>query len=182
MGVFVRDNQFNDVMRSVLISIESLLDYYDYEDVDDFLMELQDINSRLKGREKKAKCEVKIATVHEFKGKEADSVYIWNDSIGVYPYKRSEGDKDDYEEERRIHYIAGTRARKVSTIMYLSGKKGAFVEEMDLSGATLIEKETSGVLKRSIEEKLEENKGISEFEKAVSVDTGEIDAFGNLVV
>ena len=181
-GVFVKDNQFNDVMRSVLISIESLLDYYDYEDVDDFLMELQDINSRLKGREKKAKCEVKIATVHEFKGKEADSVYIWNDSDGVYPYKRSEGDKDDYEEERRIHYIAGTRARKVSTIMYLSGKKGAFVEEMDLSGATLIEKETSGVLKRSIEEKLEENKGISEFEKAVSVDTGEIDTFGNLVV
>lgn len=180
-GVFVKDNQFNDVMKSVLVSIESLLDYYNYDSVDDFLLELQDINERLKGREKKARAQVRIATVHEFKGKEADSVYIWNDSEDVFPYRRSTDSLEEIEEERRIHYIAGTRAKKVSTIMYLRGHKGAFVEEMDLSEAEELVGETSGVLKKAIESNMADSKGMQEFVKEVSVDTGEIDEDGNLV-
>ena len=180
-SVFVRENQFNDIMKSVLLSVESILDYYDYDSVDDFLVELQDINERLKAREKKANAQVKIATVHEFKGKESDSVYIWNDSENVFPYKRSTDTLEELEEERRIHYIAGTRAKKVSTIMYLRGHKGSFVDEMDLSEAEELVGETSGVLRKAIENNMAENKGMQEFVKEVSVDTGEIDEDGNLV-
>lgn len=171
--VFVNDSQFNDVMKSVLVSVESLLDYYNYDCVEDFYYELVDINDRLKGREKKVNSKVKIATVHEFKGKEADSVYIWNDSTDVFPYKRSCDSEEDYEEERRVHYIAGTRARKLSTYMHLSGKKGAFIDEMDLSEAEILSGKTSGVIEKTINENQKVDANLKKFEKeAVIPDFG----------
>ena len=162
-NVFVKDNQFNDIIKSVLISIESLLEFYNYTSVEDFLLEINDINVRLKAREKKLHAQVRISTVHEYKGKEADSIYVWNDSKDVFPHKRSVGSVNDYEEERRVHYIACTRARKISTLMYLRNKAGDFLNEMDLSNAEKMKKETSGVLKKTIMKESEENIGLSMF-------------------
>lgn len=180
-NVFTNDTQFNDVMKSVLLSVESLLDYYNYDCVEDFISELEDINDRLKAREKKVNCQVKIATVHEFKGKEADSVYIWNDSEDVFPYRRSQDSLEDLEEERRIHYIACTRAKKISTIMYLKNKKGRFISEMDLSDAEILSGESQGVVGKIMSENLENNSNLREFEKEVSFVTGELDDDGNYV-
>lgn len=167
-NVFTKDTQFNDVVKSVLISIESLLDYYDYSSADDFLMELIDINERLKAREKKFNSQVKIATVHEFKGKEADSVYIWNDSVDVFPFKKSVDTIDNFEEERRIHYIACTRAKKLSTIMYLKNKKGLFVSEMDLSKAEKLEGQTSGVFKKELNTSMQEKANTKKVENIIN--------------
>ena len=167
-NVFTKDTQFNDVVKSVLISIESLLDYYDYSSADDFLMELIDINERLKAREKKFNSQVKIATVHEFKGKEADSVYIWNDSVDVFPFKKSVDTIDNFEEERRIHYIACTRAKKSSTIMYLKNKKGHFVAEMDLSKAEKLEGQTSGVFKKELNTSMQEKANTKKVENIIN--------------
>ncbi len=167
-NVFTKETQFNDVVKSVLISIESLLDYYDYSSADDFLMELIDINERLKAREKKFNSQVKIATVHEFKGKEADSVYIWNDSIDVFPFKKSVDAIDNFEEERRIHYIACTRAKKSSTIMYLKNKKGLFVSEMDLSKAEKLEGQTSGVFKKELNTSMQEKANTKKVENIIN--------------
>lgn len=135
LNVYNSDSQFNEVARSVIMSVETLLDFYNYDSVEDFLIELNDINERLKARKKKANAQIKVSTVHEFKGKEADSVYVWNDSENVFPYRDSIEDMERYEEERRIHYIACTRASKINTIMYLKSKPGDFVLEMDLSNA-----------------------------------------------
>ena len=133
--VFKKDTQFNRVCKSVIISMDALLSYNDYKDVESFLEDVEAINERLKARKKAYYGnKVRIATVHEFKGKEADSVYVWNDSKDVYPHAKSASD-EEYEEERRVHYIACTRARKRSTVMYLMGKPGDFVLEMDLNDA-----------------------------------------------
>lgn len=133
--VFKKDTQFNRVCKSVIISMEALLSYNDYIDVESFLEDVESINERLKARKKAYYGnKVRIATVHEFKGKEADSIYVWNDSKDVYPHAKSASD-EEYEEERRVHYIACTRARKRSTVMYLMGKPGDFVLEMDLDNA-----------------------------------------------
>ena len=141
--VFKKDTQFNRVCKSVIISMEALLSYNDYKDVESFLEDVESINERLKARKKAYYGnKVRIATVHEFKGKEADSVYVWNDSKEVYPHAKSCSD-EEYEEERRVHYIACTRARKRSTVMYLSGKPGDFVLEMNLDGAKDIGAEES---------------------------------------
>lgn len=168
--VFSKDTQFNDVVRTTILSVEALLDYYDYDMVEDFLMELEDINDRLKGRKKLNSAEVRIATVHEFKGKEADSVYIWNDSVNVFPYKASTETLEELEEERRIHYIACTRARKRSTIMFLRGKQGDFVDELDLSGAEEIGDGglVKGTLSKILEDDMESEKSFRDFsEQAV---------------
>lgn len=152
--IFVKDSQFNLVMRSMLTTIESLLEYSGNDTVEDFLYDLEYMNERLKARVHNDRCFVKIVTVHEFKGKEADSVYIWNDSEDVFPIKKSMGSESQLEEERRIHYIACTRAKKKSTIVYLKNKKGMFVEEMDLSEAGMLSgsKAIMGTLKNNLEE------------------------------
>lgn len=173
-SVFVNDTQFNDVVRSVLLSVESLLDYYSYDSAEDFLSELENINDRLKARVKLSNAKVRIATVHEFKGKEADSVYVWNDSEDVFPYFKSCNSMEEIEEERRVHYIACTRAKGISTLLYKRGKAGMFVKEMDLSNAQKVVKETSGVLKKTMKKNLEEDSALRDFENSVSVDTGEV--------
>jgi DNA helicase-2/ATP-dependent DNA helicase PcrA len=173
-SVFVNDTQFNDVVRSVLLSVESLLDYYSYDSAEDFLSELESINDRLRARVKLSNANVRIATVHEFKGKEADSVYVWNDSEDVFPFFKSCNSKEEIEEERRVHYIACTRAKSISTILYKKGKEGKFVKEMDLSNAKKVVKETSGVLKKTMEKNLEEDSALRGFENSVSIDTGEV--------
>lgn len=173
-SVFVNDTQFNDVVRSVLLSVESLLDYYSYDSAEDFLSELESINDRLRARVKLSNVKVRIATVHEFKGKEADSVYVWNDSEDVFPYFKSCNSMEEIEEERRVHYIACTRAKGISTLLYKRGKAGMFVKEMDLSNAQKVVKETSGVLKKTMKKNLEEDSALRDFENSVSVDTGEV--------
>lgn len=146
--VYKKNNQYNDVCRSIIQALEVLLESSRVDTVGDFLDEIADINERLEARKKISRgSKVKIATVHEYKGKEADSVYVWNDSLGVFPHSLCNmSDIDEVEEERRIHYIACTRARKVNTILYLEGKIGYFASEMDLSKAEVISNSLSGSL------------------------------------
>lgn len=140
--VFVKDSQYNNVCKSVISSVEAMLSFTKSSTVEDFLEELENINERLKARKKKFNgSKVRIATIHEFKGKEADSVYVWNDSEDVFPHKDCDmSDTEELEEERRVHYIACTRARKTNTVMYMKNKPGMFLEEMDLSNAEIISK------------------------------------------
>lgn len=156
--VFIKDTQYNTVCRSVIMSIEIMLSFTKAETVEDFLEELEGINERLKARKKKFNgSKVRIATVHEFKGKEADSVYVWNDSLDIFPHKDcSFDDEEEVEEERRVHYIACTRARKINTILYMKNKPGMFLTEMDLSEAS--ELEISGGVSGNLIKKPEDKK------------------------
>lgn len=164
--VFYKDTQFNSVMRSAIQSIESLLDYFDYETVEDFIEELEDINDRLKARKGLRGVNVRIATVHEFKGKESDSVYVWNDSDYVFPHKNCNiANEDELEEERRVHYIACTRAKKKLTLLSIKNKEGMFLQEMDLSNATPINAGgIHGTLKKEVIDGLESDAGLRHFE------------------
>lgn len=135
-NVYKKHTNYNEICRGIIDAIQALIQGAEYESPKDVLMDLEDINERLKARKKLSKVGVQIATVHEFKGKEADSVYVWNDSEGVYPTGEASSLSDsEYEEERRVHYIACTRALKKSTIIFRSGKPGVFLQEMDLSNA-----------------------------------------------
>lgn len=154
-NVFVSNTQYNEVCRNVIYTMETLLSFTKSKTVEDFLDEVEDINERLKARIKGKRFSnnaVKIATVHEFKGKEADSVYIWNDSVDVFPHKSVDiSIEEELEEERRVHYIACTRAREKNTILAINGREGQFLKEMDLSKANVQiikdkEKQISGVL------------------------------------
>lgn len=163
-SVFVKDTQFNNVMRSVISSVEALLDYFNYDTVEDFEFELEEINERLKGRIKKNSAKVKIATVHEFKGKEADSVYVWNVSQDVFPYKDSIESEENLEEERRVFYIACTRAKELNTLIFLKNRPSMFLDEMDLSSAEELGL-TAGKVSDEIEKNMTQERNIQQFEQ-----------------
>jgi DNA helicase-2/ATP-dependent DNA helicase PcrA len=139
--VYGKNTQYNYVCRSVIDALsallEDLINSSSITTVAEFLDEIDHINEKLKTRKKNYKnVNVVISTVHEFKGKEADSVYVWNDSEDVFPHRNVDITiEEELEEERRVHYIANTRARKISTIMHLVNRAGQFVTEMDLSDA-----------------------------------------------
>jgi DNA helicase-2/ATP-dependent DNA helicase PcrA len=60
---------------------------------------------------------IQLMTVHSAKGLEFDAVFITGLEEGLFPHENSASDIDGLEEERRLMYVAITRAR---TRLYLS--------------------------------------------------------------
>lgn len=134
VNTFAGDSAYCASARAYLETLLYIMEERDFKTVYDFLEEIDFLNDSLHGRIKKSRSKIKIATVHEFKGKESDSVYIWNDSDGVFPSNKCDiEDEEQLNEERRVHYIACTRARKREHIYTLGGRVGMFVREMDLA-------------------------------------------------
>jgi DNA helicase II / ATP-dependent DNA helicase PcrA len=104
--------------------------FSDIESMSNGLIEMRD---RLKAATELSskKAQVSLATVHEFKGKESDSVYYWDDT----PHRIEDG---YLEEERRIHYIATTRAKEIETLVTIDRHESSFFKEMNLSSAMRI--------------------------------------------
>lgn len=131
--VYAGDSAYCESARAYLETLLFILDNGDFKSVYEFLEEIEFLNDRLNGRIKKKKVYVQIATVHEFKGKEADSVYVWNDNDGVFPYSKCDlSIESEVNEERRVHYIACTRAKKREHIYSIAGRVGMFAREMDI--------------------------------------------------
>ena len=84
---------------------------------------------------KGAKASVRLTTVHEAKGKEWQSVVIWNDVDDSFPavVGGRRLSSDEFEEERRLHYIAWTRAREKLTVYSSKVKPSPFLLECDFS-------------------------------------------------
>ena len=59
-----------------------------------------------------------LSTIHSAKGQEWKSVYLFNVVDGCIPSDMATGDDDELEEERRLLYVALTRARDELTITY----------------------------------------------------------------
>lgn len=59
-----------------------------------------------------------ISTVHSAKGREWDAVFVPWMIDGVYPMGRSAGSDDEVDEERRLLYVAMTRARDHLCLTY----------------------------------------------------------------
>ena len=59
-----------------------------------------------------------LSTVHSAKGKEWDAVFIISAVDGLFPSIRSLGSDEDAEEERRLMYVAMTRARNHLSVVH----------------------------------------------------------------
>ena len=55
---------------------------------------------------------IQLMTVHSSKGLEFDAVFITGMEEGLFPHENSMNDREGLEEERRLMYVAITRARK----------------------------------------------------------------------
>jgi len=63
---------------------------------------------------------VKLMTIHLAKGLEFDDVYIAGVDDGILPHHRSFFNEEDIEEERRLMYVAMTRAKENLTLSFHS--------------------------------------------------------------
>ena len=61
---------------------------------------------------------VVMMTMHSAKGLEFPNVYLVGFEDGLFPGMRSIGDRDEMEEERRLCYVAITRAKQTLTISH----------------------------------------------------------------
>jgi DNA helicase-2/ATP-dependent DNA helicase PcrA len=74
---------------------------------------------------------VTVITVHSAKGSECKTCYVINAGPGSFPSVKSVGDADQVEEERRVLYVALTRAmdnllvtrQSLATWAYADGQK-----------------------------------------------------------
>ncbi len=83
---------------------------------------------------------IRVTTIHDAKGKEWDSVYIWNDVDGSFPNSvgKRQLTSEEEEEERRVHYIAWTRAKSNLTVFTkMDGSATGLLAECDLSNASI---------------------------------------------
>ena len=87
---------------------------------------------------------VTMMTMHSAKGLEFDTVFIAGAEEGIFPSSRSIGDPEETEEERRLCYVAITRAER--RLLITSARQ-----------RMLFGKTTTGMLSRFIEEISEEN-------------------------
>jgi DNA helicase II / ATP-dependent DNA helicase PcrA len=97
---------------------------------------------------------VQMMTVHSSKGLEFDAVFITGLEEGLFPHENSMSDYDGLEEERRLMYVAITRARKrlylsLSQTRMLHGQtryniKSRFLDELPEEALKWITPKNSG--------------------------------------
>jgi len=68
---------------------------------------------------------ITLITVHSAKGTEAKICFVVNAAVGVYPHMKSLGDLESEEEERRVLYVAMTRAKDELYISRSTGFRGS---------------------------------------------------------
>lgn len=103
--------------------IESLIEFSaKYKSVPKFLEEITLVNElygeQSEGEENKEEEKVSLMTIHKAKGLEWDYVFLIGAMQKVFPSELSLGDKETFEEERRLFYVASTRAKKELYISY----------------------------------------------------------------
>ena len=91
-----------------------------------------------------------LSTVHQAKGLEWDAVFILSLADGRFPLGRALRSQDDEEEERRLFYVAVTRARKYLYFCYPQWgrdrerqrvllRPSRFLGEIGITGGELVE-------------------------------------------
>ncbi|WP_099188561.1 ATP-dependent helicase [Tepidibacter mesophilus] len=109
-----------------------------YKTVDNYLDHISKVKEEILNQKKDDdKNKVILTTIHSAKGLEFKNIFVIGVIEGVIPHEKSIEGKDDIEEERRLLYVAMTRAMDklhVSSPQYKYGKKAfvsRFMEEIN---------------------------------------------------
>lgn len=71
-----------------------------------------------------------LTTIHSAKGLEYDTVYLIDVYDGILPLTDDSEDEKEYQEERRLFYVAMTRAKNSLNIFDIRNKESAFIREI----------------------------------------------------
>ena len=94
---------------------------------------------------------VSLMTIHASKGLEFDMVFIVGGNEGIFPHQNCLGDIKQIQEERRLWYVAMTRAKSVLSISYFNLYK-QFGQTKVLKGSRFINEIPSEFKKESLME------------------------------
>jgi len=114
--------------------LESLIDFASkHENLAEMLSQLVLLSSESGDRVVKQgeRC-IRLSTIHQSKGLEYPHVFIIGLADGLFPNKRAIDGEGDLEEERRLFYVATTRAERSLHILFptLASQKGTPVRLM----------------------------------------------------
>jgi DNA helicase-2/ATP-dependent DNA helicase PcrA len=100
-------------------NIEELISFAaEFPTAADFLERVSLLQSTDAPREEQPNPSAVLMSIHMAKGLEFDTVFIAGASEGLLPHQMSYGSTDSFEEERRLMYVAMTRARKSLAITF----------------------------------------------------------------
>lgn len=114
-----------------------------YEKLEAFLADVSLYDDVLAKREQSAKGDderIIVSTIHQAKGLEWDTVFIIHLSDGAFPNQRAMAEEGGIEEERRLFYVAVTRAKKRLFLSYpltmgyetlVLNRPSLFLDELD---------------------------------------------------
>ncbi|MDD5061021.1 MAG: 3'-5' exonuclease [Candidatus Marinimicrobia bacterium] len=122
------NSAFGEWLTDEKSTLEKMVDAEPHKMLTEFLADLsmasiQDIMINRQSEER-----IKIMTVHAAKGLEFDTVIIFNATEGAFPILRRDTDP---EEERRIFYVAMTRAINALWILTETGKESRYLAEIE---------------------------------------------------
>ena len=114
--------------------LESLVDFASkHETLAEMLSQLVLLSSESGDRVvKHGESCIRLSTIHQSKGLEYPHVFIIGLADGLFPNKRAIDGESDLEEERRLFYVASTRAERSLYLLYptLANQKGTPVRLM----------------------------------------------------
>ena len=116
-----QEEELNDVIKASLQKDEENL-FADETDtklktLDEFMQEITLLTDKDKDDDKNAD-EVSLMTIHAAKGLEFKYVFVVGLEENLFPSQLSLNSRSDLEEERRLFYVAITRAEKQATLSY----------------------------------------------------------------
>jgi DNA helicase-2/ATP-dependent DNA helicase PcrA len=147
-----------DRLEEITGNLMELVDFFrDYEKTNVGISKMEMMNNVLEyaaltssnDKNKNVKEKVTLMTIHAAKGLEYEYVFITGFESGVFPSDRSLND-DNLEEERRLAYVAITRAKRDLRISYSQSRfnnhqsphdaRSQFIYEIDANDINLIDR------------------------------------------
>lgn len=128
-----------------------------YDDLAAFLADISLYDAVVAGRETVGKSDEEkmiLSTIHQAKGLEWDTVFIIHLADQSFPNRRALAEEDGLEEERRLFYVAVTRARRQLFLSYpltlgheslILNQPSTFIEEVDSHLFERVELREAGV-------------------------------------
>lgn len=128
--------QLMDVMAELEERSKNFKSYDEWEiHIAKYTQELEEQQAKARKIKGERENKVQLMTIHSAKGLEFEDVFVIHANEGEIPHQKAEK-KDEIEEERRLFFVALTRAKNNLCISYITQKNGnsikpsRFVEEL----------------------------------------------------
>lgn len=146
------EKEYKDDAEERKENLKELVRFFETQHITDIKEFLQELSLLEEDEESKSNA-VKVMTIHKAKGLEFEVVFLPRLENGILPHAKSFDDIASMEEERRLFYVAITRAKKHLFMSYTqNGVLSNFAEELDknLIDTSYLPKNISNIVSKTI--------------------------------